>query len=476
MSAPVTSTSNKRSREEVQSEESAKRQKGESGSLEGRSLSPQLEKRLPLDTLSKDSFLLLADFLSLKDNGVIRRLNKRCTRWLTEFPEGGKSPLHMARIAAYGEEKECRRFFNYINASILAKEDHIYPKIAAFLDKKFSLQFYSRRPQAKWPFQTQRTQTPWKRLLEEELAKEGGEEVTNSRFYLGYFHLASISRYASITERTVARTQAFAALRPAAKSGHTKAQYLLGVSLEPGQETIECLKKAAEKGFSAAQCAFGRACIEGRGISPNLKEGIEWLRKSAEQGNPEAQSSLGGYFRKGRGVEQSWAQAVHWFRLAAAQGDPIGENQLGCCFFYGTGGKKNLELAAWWFKQAAEDGNLSGQNNLARCLENGEGVEKDLHQAVTWYRSAATMGHKKAEMNLGACYMRGVGVNVNKKTGARWYLRAAEKGLVEAQWRIAECYLNGEGVEKSHEHAARWFREVALVARKSGAFTSREDD
>ena len=61
---------------------------------------------------------------------------------------------------------------------------------------------------------------------------------------------------------------------------------------EAEEEAAKWCRKAAEQGFSKAQCNLGKMLAHGVDVAKNETEAATWLRKAAAQGLPQAQSLL----------------------------------------------------------------------------------------------------------------------------------------------------------------------------------------
>lgn len=59
------------------------------------------------------------------------------------------------------------------------------------------------------------------------------------------------------------------------------------------RERASILKKAAEKGYAAAQNQLGNCYLGGEGVSQDYNQAVYWYRKAAEQGYANAQNNLG---------------------------------------------------------------------------------------------------------------------------------------------------------------------------------------
>ena len=118
-------------------------------------------------------------------------------------------------------------------------------------------------------------------------------------------------------------------LRTIANSGNVAAQFTLGWMYEHGDddndvaqdyaEAATYFRRAAERGYAAAQynIAMMHAC--GCGVAEDHTEAATWCHRAAAQGLPRAQNNLARLHEDGHGVPQDHAEAAIWFRLAAAQ-------------------------------------------------------------------------------------------------------------------------------------------------------------
>ena len=76
------------------------------------------------------------------------------------------------------------------------------------------------------------------------------------------------------------------------------------------QMAAKWYQKAAEQGYSAAQCSLGLMYENGYGVPQNAQIAAEWYRKAAEQGYAFAQHNLGVMYFDGNGVPQDYQRAV----------------------------------------------------------------------------------------------------------------------------------------------------------------------
>lgn len=114
--------------------------------------------------------------------------------------------------------------------------------------------------------------------------------------------------------------------RRAAKQGHMKAQYALGIELILGRGTkkdeaaaLECFTNAAEQGYRDAQYNVAEMNWNGQGCAVNKEKAILFYTLCAKQGDHDAQYKLGRIYEAGDGVSQDFRKAFYYYDLAAAQ-------------------------------------------------------------------------------------------------------------------------------------------------------------
>jgi hypothetical protein len=84
---------------------------------------------------------------------------------------------------------------------------------------------------------------------------------------------------------------------------------------------VDWFKRAAEKGYSAAQTNLGAMYSRGLGVSRNHASAVKWYRLAAAKGNLSAQFNLGAKYANGEGVPQDYARAHMWWNIAASLGN-----------------------------------------------------------------------------------------------------------------------------------------------------------
>jgi TPR repeat protein len=256
--------------------------------------------------------------------------------------------------------------------------------------------------------------------------------------------------------------------RKAAERGYSAAQNNLGLMYDGDRgvtrdykEAVKWYRKAAKQGYAEAQNNLGGMYYYGKSISKNFKEAVRWYRKAAEQGHARAQYSLGWAYKNGEGVTKDPKEAVKWYRKAAEQGHAGAQNNLGIMYNNGQGVTRDYKEAVKWYRKAAEQGSARAQNNLGTMLKEGIGVTKDPEEAVKRYRQAAEQGDATGQYNLAGMYRYLNGVARDPKEAVKWYRKAAEQGHASAQHNLARMYESGYGITRDHKEAVKWYRKAA---------------
>ena len=157
--------------------------------------------------------------------------------------------------------------------------------------------------------------------------------------------LQSYCAYYDITKTKISYLEGF---EDAARRGHPKAFYYLGMYFAKKGRTLgnayKCYLKAAELGFIPAFVKLGMCYQEGSGTKGDSKEAFVWFQKAAHENNAEGIFRLACCYLLGKGVEKDKKQAIKLFISAAEKNSPraliallfLQENDSESQFFYGN--------------------------------------------------------------------------------------------------------------------------------------------
>ena len=198
------------------------------------------------------------------------------------------------------------------------------------------------------------------------------------------------------------------------------------------KEAFICFRSAAKAGHARAQYMMGVMYKEERGVQKSFKEAANWFEKSAEQGYNPAQYEIAFMYEHGQGVPQSDMDAAKWYLSSAKQGNVSSGIQLGLMYLEGKGVTKSYSEAAKWFEMAAISGNARAQNHLADLYLAGKGVPQDYSKAMELYSLSSKQGFATATRNVGYLYENGLGVTKDYQQALNMYAESINRGYRDA--------------------------------------------
>jgi hypothetical protein len=117
--------------------------------------------------------------------------------------------------------------------------------------------------------------------------------------------------------------QAVLWLERAARAGHPRAQYRLGILLAHGWGAPRrsdlanaWLNASARNGYAPASYHLGWMYHKGDGVPRDEVRAVRLLEQAASQGMVAAHLALGGFYARGEGVEADLIQACKWYVVA----------------------------------------------------------------------------------------------------------------------------------------------------------------
>ena len=213
-----------------------------------------------------------------------------------------------------------------------------------------------------------------------------------------------------------------------------KAQTLTIFDLEP-------LEAKAQAGDPESETTLALAYHAGTLLKQDDAEALRLLRRAANRGFVAAEEAMGIFCQLGFGIPPDKAQAVSWYTKAAQHGSKDAANNLALMYAAGDGIPKNAAAAETWFRSAAEAGDAAAQLNLAALYHRGEVVSQDDAQATLWLTKAAEQGLLPAILELARWDMRPEhGDNVDAAIG--WFKKAADQGDASAQVALGDIFVD----------------------------------
>lgn len=197
-------------------------------------------------------------------------------------------------------------------------------------------------------------------------------------------------------------SQAIHWLEQAAKQGHGKAQFKLGMYYLKGESIARSpqtafiwFSKAANQDIAGAQFNLALMFENGDGVTPNMKMALRWYEAASKLGNANAQQNLGIKYLLGEQVPAHTHRALDLITRAAGSGLRNSQLLLGQLYQSGFDGKIKIDLskAERWYLRAAKQGVADAQYQLALLLLEKNNKAGD---AKFWVQQAAASGHQGA--------------------------------------------------------------------------------
>ena len=167
--------------------------------------------------------------------------------------------------------------------------------------------------------------------------------------------------------------------------------------MPPVEVGSEALRSAAESGDSSAQFIVATRYLDGEGVIQDVTQAAHWYQKAALAGLAPAQYRLATLFERGRGVPQDAATALIWYQRAAEQGNVKAMHNAAVLAAGTEAGKPNYDIAYKWFLAASQNGLKDSQFNLAVLYERALGTKANVDEALFWYMIAASQDDADAK-------------------------------------------------------------------------------
>ena len=189
-------------------------------------------------------------------------------------------------------------------------------------------------------------------------------------------------------------------LEAAARLGHARAQYTLGLRTKDRAQAAEWFRKSAEQGYAPAQAKFGDCLIYGSGVAKDSSAAVRWYTRAADGGDASGQRALGLCYDAGTGVREDARRAVELYKSAAEGGDLLAKALYSQCLFLGLGITRDYATAWRMARESADGGCAFGQYMAGICCETGNGTIRSRLNAKIWYEKAIAQGLECARERL----------------------------------------------------------------------------
>jgi S1-C subfamily serine protease len=191
---------------------------------------------------------------------------------------------------------------------------------------------------------------------------------------------------------------------------------------------IDALREKAKSGDSRAQFLLYSFYSKGLlGVKKNEVEALKWLKISSQRGYAPAQHFLATHYLKSKD-DADTLMAINLIQKSAEGGYNKAQFLLGKMYFYGTAFPADKIKAINLYTKAAEQGAAVAQGELASIYLLGNGVPENIREAVKWGKRGAAQGNREAQAALGALYADGKGVPQNNVESYKWFNLAEAQG------------------------------------------------
>jgi hypothetical protein len=248
------------------------------------------------------------------------------------------------------------------------------------------------------------------------------------------------------------------------------------------KKSIEDIKKAAEGGDAEAQYLLGVAYLYGQGVAADPERGTAWMRRAATKGFSRAQFAYGNRLYWGWGnTTPNKKEGFEWWLVAAENGNATAMLEIGRTYLYGSEGVPGQDLiqAEKYFNQALAAGATEAETffgllqavkaEKARKAGDAKAVEQASQKQLAYFQSGAQKGASFAMYRLALMYHYGDYVKVDLQKAVEWYTKSTAAGSVDSAEALANLYAYDTGLGKAQpEEAAKYFR-IAIDLRSETA-------
>ena len=180
------------------------------------------------------------------------------------------------------------------------------------------------------------------------------------------------------------------------------ANMLLKLTTE--QSFLDMLTKAMDKGDLEAVYAWSAITALNYSNKFTETQSIEFLRKSAEKGHIPSMVELGLCYYNGRGVGQDREKAIEIWNRAAGMGSEDARIRIALNHILNNEQSASLKSDYDYIVKAYDNGSLLAETALGYCFEKGIIVKQNKSEANKYYRNAVKRGSEIAMNSLKRLY------------------------------------------------------------------------
>ena len=219
-------------------------------------------------------------------------------------------------------------------------------------------------------------------------------------------------------------------------------------------------KPLAQSGDEIAEYLTGKLLHDGNGTSQDNKEAVVWLRKAAEKGNSAAEEELG--YVLAFELKQH-DEAKVWLQKAIDAKFPPAFRDLGWLIETSGNDAKGLTDAAELYRRGTELNDTDSQALYAKALLNGRGIAKDEKAAAQLY---CQLRSDDSQRQCGLLMMAKAVPDVEPIEGFNLLKKLADHGDDGSQVEVSNAYLRGDVVPKNIDEGVH---QLKLAVEKENA-------
>ena len=269
------------------------------------------------------------------------------------------------------------------------------------------------------------------------------QSMLGPAFFQGNANACFLQSYCAHYDVTKTGINYLDGFKDAARRGHPKAYYYLGMHFEKNKRTLKtafkCYEESANRGFVPAFVKLGSCYRAGRGTAADLNEAFKWFKKASDANNPEGIFKLACCYLLGQGVEMNKERALGLFRTAVLKSSPhaliallfLQENDLRNAFFKGDDKAANYD--------SKNEKNSSYSARRAICLKYGVGMPESKQKALKFLQRSSKYNHWMA-FELADSYENNQNNSRDLLRAISLYKNAVAKGDYRAAHRLARLY------------------------------------
>lgn len=263
----------------------------------------------------------------------------------------------------------------------------------------------------------------------------------------------------------------YSSLEVLAYEGDSKAQIMLGRTLEYGTEdtkqdfnsAISWYQMASDSGDAEGTCALGYFYLTGTGVDQDLDKAEELFNQAIEAGIVNAKVGLArvklaqGNYLSATELNEADSDTIEDTEESEEAEESDDENQES---------DEQLEEIITLLTEAVQSGDIDGEYYLGYLYDHGVGVSVDYNKAFDYYNRVVTSENTNLEfqdainnsnIELGIMYIHGNGIEADDDVALEYFTAASDNGSAKASYYIGQMYENGIGVDKDYEKAMEYY-------------------